>query len=61
VSQQSANLALAGTAGGVLLGAALEPARASSSATTSVNVAASPPSLTAGGLALAWPACHAIA
>ena len=40
VSQQSANLALAGTAGGVLLGAALEPARASSSATTSVNVAA---------------------
>jgi cation-transporting ATPase I len=40
VSQQSANLAVAGTAGGVLVGAALEPARASSSATTSVNIAA---------------------
>jgi cation-transporting ATPase I len=40
VSQQSANLAVAGTAGGVLLAAALEPARASSSATISVNIAA---------------------
>ena len=39
-SQQSANLAVAGTAGGALFGLALEPARAASSATTSVNLAA---------------------
>jgi len=39
VSQQSANLAVAGSAGGALLGMALETARSASSATAGVNLA----------------------
>ena len=40
VSHESANLAVAGTAGGALLGLALDPSRAASSAISSVNLAA---------------------
>lgn len=40
VSRQSANLAVAGTAGGSVLGLALDPSRAASSAMSSVNLAA---------------------